>query len=185
MAKDFNKYLNIEYFKSNSSLYDNLGIPLTNRYACLLTPPPNLSNSASLDFQVLEVNCPSISLETGVMQLNGVNRYYFKSREHDDLSITFLETSDLLLRDYFYQWIALGVDINDTGGVSRGYLEDITAPSFSIMPLDQTGRATKSDIFESVFPTRIQDINYNYSTSGDIIKTVVTFKYLFHFIDTI
>lgn len=184
---DLRNMLDINEFKNRSTIYDNLGIPLSNRFACLLNAPKisKFKSNGWLEFQVLSVDCPGITLDTQKMELNGVNRYYFKGRSHDSLQISFLETSELTLRDFFYQWMQQAVNINLDGGVTRGYLEDIVAPDFAIMPLDFSGVARRVDRFRKVFPTKIQDMNYNYGSAGEVIKTTVTFEYYFHSVETV
>jgi hypothetical protein len=182
---DLKYFLDLDAYKVNSSVYDNLGIPVTNRFACLLNGPKQLGENGWLEFQVMSVDCPGISIETNTMELNGINRYSFKGRSYDDLQITFLDTSDLALRDYFYKWISLAVNIDSIGGVRRSYLSEIQATDFVIAPLDSFGVARRCDRFFNTFPIKIQDQNYNYATAGEIIKTTVTFKYMFHKIDTI
>lgn len=188
---DCRKFLDIETLKNNSTIYDNLGIPLVNRFACLLQGPKGKiaqldSKPEWLNFQVLSVDCPGISINTNDSELNGVNRYYFKGRSYDDLQITFLETSELTLRDYFALWMKEAVHIDTVnGGVERRYITDIVAENFFLAPLDYKGIARRGDRFRGVFPIKIQDINYNYATAGEIVKTTVTFKYMFHEVETV
>ncbi|NCP97768.1 hypothetical protein GW796_05945 [archaeon] len=185
---DLNNVLDIEEFKNKSTIYDNLGIPLINRYACLLNAPNiyKFQENGWLEFQVISVDCPSINITTVDSELNGVNRYYFKNRSYDSLMITFLETSELTMRNFFYQWMQSALHIDTaTGGITRNYLSDIVASNFAIMPLDFEGKARRVDRFRNVFPTKIQDINYNYSSFNEIIRCTVIFNYQFHNIETI
>jgi len=186
-AIDFKNFLDIEDKKKSSTIYDNLGIPLTNRFACLLNAPKKVKFQGNgwLEFQVMSVDCPGIAIDTVQQELNGMNRYAFKSRQHDALSITFLETSELTLRDFFYQWMKDCYDVKSTGGVRRDYLQPNMASNFAIIPLDFIGKGRRVDRFRDVFPTKIQDINYNYAQAGDIVKTTVTFQYMWHGVETV
>lgn len=186
-SMDLKQFLDIDQFINNTTLSDNLGVPLVNRFVCLLNAPKfggDSDKNGWLEFQVLSVDCPGISIETNTMDLNGVQRFNFKGRSYDDLMITFMETSELTLRNFFFQWMNKAVNVTDSG-VKRSYLNDIVASNFVVAPLDFKGVVRRVDRFEKVFPIKIQDINYNYGTAGEMVKTTVTFKYMFHRIDNI
>lgn len=185
---DLNSIISIEEFKNNSTVYDNLGIPLINRFACQLQAPQQYKSEKAgwLDFQVLSVDCPGISITTVDSELNGVNRFYFKNRSYDGLMITFLESSELTMRNFFFQWMQSALKIDpSTGGVVRNYLNDVVAPEFRLIPLDFSGKGRRVDIFRDVFPTKIQDINYNYASYNEIVRCTVTFNYRFHSVETL
>lgn len=181
---DLSTFLNIDAYKNNSTLSDNLGVPLLNRYVCLLNAPTQSSGIFSkngwLELQVLSVDCPALTVDFAEFELNGVKRFYGKGLTHDDLQITFLETPDLSLRRFFYAWQSLAVKASSTEGTTRLYQDQFTCKELKIAPLDFEGKAYYADRFIGAFPTRIADINYNYGTSGEMLKTIVTFKYEFH-----
>lgn len=180
---DYSQFLDIDLIKNQSSIADNLGIPTLNRFACLLNAPPGYAyfkNNGWLEFQVLDVNCPSIALQEGQsIELNGVKRYYFMGRNDSDLEITFLETPDLLLRRFFYNWINLAANVS-SAGVIRRYLNEYTCKEIVIFPLDYAGRGYFADKFVNVFPYDISANTYSYGRAGDILKTTVKFKSMFH-----
>lgn len=186
---DYKTVLNSQDFLLNSSLYDDLGIPFVNRFVALIPSFPtgvNYPFNTPFHFQVMSVDCPGLTITNGEMELNGANRYYFKTRSYDDVMISFYESSDLKLRTFFYEWMyfAVGID-NVNGGVNRKYLNTVIAPDLIVAPLDAKGKAHKGDHFRNIFPTKIQDINYNYASANEIVKTTVTFKYMFHDIEYI
>lgn len=183
MAIDLSQFMDVDWVKTQSTLADNLGIPLTNRFACLLNAPAGdatLKKNGWLEIQVIGVDCPNISIDSAELELNGLRRFYFKGRTDGDLTITFLESSDLVLRRFFYEWIKQAVDIDFTGGVKRHYMSEFAASDIIVAPLDFEGKAHYGDRFIKIFPVNIHDITYNYGTNNDIIKTAVTFKYMFH-----
>lgn len=179
---DLKQFLDINWFKEQSTLADNLGLPLANRFVCLLNAPkfePFLANGW-LELQVIAVDCPNISIDSSEVELNGSKRFYFRGRGDGDLTITFLETPDLTLRRFFYEWIKQAVDVRPGGSVVRNYMDTYAASEMMVAPLDYSGRAWHGDKFIKVFPTNVHDISYNYGSSNEIIKTLVTFKYVLH-----
>lgn len=185
---NYQQFLNIDLIKNQSSIADNLGIPTLNRFVCLLNAPPKnslLSDNGFLEFQVIRVDCPNIGIEPGSeLELNGVRRFWFKGRNDADLSVTFLETPDLVLRRFFFAWMQLAVNVSSEGAL-RGYLEEYIAKEFLIFPLDQSGRGHYNDKFINIFPYDINSINYDYGRDNEIIETTVKFKYMFHYINKI
>lgn len=192
MANDQNNsllhWLSVDWIKNNSTLADNKGIPLVNRFICLLNAPvgPNdsgiLSKNGWLELQVLSADVPNFSIEPVDQELNGAKRYYFKGRGDSDLGITFLETPDLLLRRFFYAWMQMAIDIEEGSGVRRNYMANYmpTPSEFVIVPLDFAGIPRFGDRFVNVFPYDVSGISYNYADAGEIIKTTVKFKYMYH-----
>lgn len=180
---DYSNFINIETIKQQSSIADDIGIPTLNRFVCLLNAPPDskgFKNNGWLEYQAIEVVCPNFGLAEGQsVELNGVKRYYFMGRNDPDLEITFLETPDLLLRRFFYDWLQLAANVS-ANGVVRHYLEEYSASEFLVFPLDFQGRGYIADKFINVFPYDISSVNYNYSRNNDVIKTTVKFKYMFH-----
>ena len=181
-------FLNVDWIKYQSTLSDSQGIPLINRWVCLLNAPKggNFSKNGWLELQVLSADVPNFGINSEELELNGARRMYFKNRNDAELGITFLETPDLLLRRFFFAWMQLAVDI-DQHGTLRHYMEEyMPKPSeFLIFPLDYKGNATYCDRFINVFPYDISGISYNYAQAGEVIKTTVKFKYMFHYMTEI
>ena len=183
MPMDLQNFLNIDWVAEQSTLANNLGIPLSNRFACLLNAPPaipELKNNGWLEIQVVSVDCPDISLETSDIELDGKKRFYFKGRSDGDLSISFLESPDLLIRRFFYAWMKYALNINEMGGVIRHYMDEFTASDMIVAPLDFEGKAHYGDRFLKVFPVKIDSMSYDYSADNAILKTTVSFKYVLH-----
>jgi hypothetical protein len=186
-ATSYLHWLNADWIKENSSIGDNQGLPFTDRFVCLLNAPKGeLSKNGWLELQVMNVEVPSFNIDPTEIELNGARRFYFKSRGDSEMSITFLETPDLLLRRFFYAWMQKAIDISDKG-VKRGYMSEyMPIPSeFVIFPLNYKGTARYADRFVNVFPYDISGISFNYGQAGEILKTTVKFKYMFHYITSI
>jgi hypothetical protein len=180
---DYKQFIDIDIIKEQSSIADALGIPTLNRFVCLLNAPPGhaqFKNNGWLEFQVLDVTCPNFGLAEGsTVELNGIKRYYFMGRNDIDLEITFLETPDLLLRRFFYNWLQLAANVS-SAGVIRNYLEDYVAKEFLIFPLDYKGRGYMADKFINVFPYEVGNLSYGYGKNNDVLKTTIKFKSMFH-----
>lgn len=185
---DYLHWLDSDWIAENSTISDNQGLPFTDRFVCLLNAPKGeLTRNGWLELQVLSVEVPNINIDPIEIELNGARRFYFKGRGDSELSITFLETPDLLLRRFFYAWIQMAIDISEDGGVKRSYMSDyMPVPSeFIIFPLNYKGTARWADRFINIFPFDISGISFNFGQSGEVLKTTVKFKYMYHHITDI
>jgi hypothetical protein len=188
--------LDSDLYRYTSTLADTEGVPLANRFMCLINGPPlsDAGSSASgmdsgglgsgatngwLEMQVIAVDCPSFSFDLTTQDLNGYMRFVAKARNDNDITMTFLDSCDLKIRRYFYRWMQLAAEINESGS-KRKYMSEICAKSFIIAPLNNRGEASYGDIFKYVMPTQIQDITYNYQQAGEVVKTIVNFKFMLH-----
>lgn len=183
-------WLNVDWVREHSTISNGLGIPLINRFACFLNAPRKggvdkelFKHNGWLEMQVLSVDCPNFGIDPVEQELNGAKRFYFKGRDDADLGITFLESPSLLLRRFFYDWMQSAVTV-DSSGVRRGYMAEYmpTPSEFIMFPLDYKGQATYCDRFINVFPYDVSGISYNYAEAGEVIKTTVKFKYMYHHI---
>lgn len=185
-------WLSVDWAKNHSTLNNGLGIPLANRFACFLNAPkPNedtkdaelFQHNGWLEMQVISADVPNFSIEPVEQELNGTRRFYFKGRADADLGITFLESPSLVMRRFFYNWMQMAIDISSQDGVYRQYMEDYmpTPSEFILFPLDFSGRATYCDRFINVFPYDISGISYNFAEAGEVVKTTVKFKYMYHY----
>ena len=181
---DLLHFLNIDWIKHQSTLSDSQGLPFVNRWVCLLNAPKggSFSSNGWLELQVLSADVPNFGINPEELELNGTRRMYFKNRNDSELGITFLETPDLLLRRFFYAWMQMAIDVSEGGGVLRHYMNQyMPNPSeFLIFPLDYAGNARYCDRFINIFPYDVSGIQYNYAQAGEIIKTTVKFKYMYH-----
>jgi hypothetical protein len=182
-------WLDADWIKENSTLSDGQGLPFTNRFVCLLNAPKTseLKTNGWLELQVLSADVPNFNIEPTEIELNGARRFYFKGRGDGELGITFLDTPDLLLRRFFFAWMQRAISVDEVKGVSRGYMNEyMPNPSeFVIFPLDYKGNARYADRFTNVFPYDISGIQYNYAQAGEVIKTTVKFKYMYHYLTQI
>jgi hypothetical protein len=181
-------WLDVDWIKENSTINDNQGLPFTDRFVCLLNAPGGeLKKNGWLELQVMSVELPNFGIDPTEQELNGAKRFYFKGRSDSELSITFMETPDLLLRRFFYAWLQKAIDINETSGVRRSYMNEyMPSPSeFIIFPLNYKGTASYADRFVNIFPYDISGISYNYGQAGELLKTTVKFKYMYHYMTSI
>jgi len=179
---DVRHFLDINKFLQNSVIgtATNTSVLRQNRFMCLLNSPPGMAELAKngwLEWNVLSVDCPNISVSTEFVEVNSHIHYYLKSREDSDLSITFYEDANLSLRNFFYTWINKGFDhIN----MNREYIDTVCAEDMIVMPLNQEGKSKMCDRFLKVFPYEINSLDSDVSSEDAMLKTVVIFKYRFH-----
>lgn len=188
--KSYLNFIDIETFKVTSTISDNHGIPLANRFVCLLNAPGTKAafrRNGWLEFQVASVELPDITIDPTELELNGARRFFFKGRTDSDLSITFYETPDLLLRRFFFSWMQEAVQVEENTGVVRKYMEEyMPLPSeFLVFPLNYNGDAYYCDRFTNLVPYKVSGISYNYARAGEIIQTTVSFKYMYHYMTPI
>jgi len=178
-------YLNIEQFIDNSVAGTGVGLLRPNKYMCLLNSPPSMSKlkkNGWLEWNVISVECPNISVSTEFVEVNSWVHYYLKTREDSDLSITFHEDSTLTLRRFFYDWINEGFNQKN---MSRRYIDDVCATEMKVVPLMFDGVGKYCDKFEMVFPYEINSLDYDLAAEDSVLKTTVKFKYRFHTVEAI
>lgn len=162
----------------NSSLADEHGLLKANRFMCLINSP--LNNNDWLEWQVLSVNTPNFNFEMGNMEINGQSRYYVKTRSDNTLTVTFLESADLSVRTFFYDWMNFGFN-QETG--KRMYMDEFKASDFKVVALDWKGDGIRCDTFRDVFPTAINSLDYDLTSENSFLKIEVTFQFRFHVIE--
>lgn len=182
--------LNIESFLNKSFISNSInGILRSNRFRVEINPPEMLlkQNSSNivekLTYNVLSISCPQISMDLGNAEINTWFKYYYKGRTDSDLSISFLESSDLEIRRFFESWIRLGFDPITK---IRKYIDDISkGTSIILYPLGNNTNPEYAEIFEEIFPYEINNLEFNYSEDNSILKTEVKFKFIFHYIEKV
>jgi hypothetical protein len=188
-ATNLQHWLNVDWIKEQSTLSDNQGLPFLNRWVCLLNAPSTTQTTRNgwLELQVLAAECPNFGIEPTELELNGARRFVFKGRNDSELSITFLDTPDLLLRRFFYAWMNMAITISQEVGVKRDYMKNYMPNpcEFMLFPLDYAGNGRYCDRFTHVFPYDISGISYNYAQAGEVLKTTVRFKYMYHSITSL
>lgn len=183
MSMDLRHFLNINKFLENSVIgtKTNAGILRQNKFMCLLHAPskymPQLKDNGWLEWNVLSVDCPNISVSTEFVEVNSHIHYYLKSREDSDLSITFIDDANLSLRNFFYTWINEGFNHKK---MARSYIDDCCAEDMLVIPLSHDGIGKMCDKFEKVFPYEINSLDYDFASEDAYLKTTVKFKYRFH-----
>jgi hypothetical protein len=177
------EFLNIQSFLQNSTLFDTHGILRSNRFMVLLNTPAAFNQGRSpdwLEWQVLNVYCPDITIDTESIEVNALPFYYLKSRTDQDLEIGFLDSADLVVRSFFYKWINAGFNQISR---KRAYIDDIAAGQMKIFPLDSVGKAVRADVLYCVFPVSVSSIDYDLSAENQFIKTSVKFVARYHTVE--
>lgn len=130
-----------------------------------------------LKWNCLAASCPNIGVELQQTNVNARNRFLYKLRTDADISLQFLETSDLLLRRFFNDWLKLAYDPQTMG---RIYPVAVKANRMEIRPLSQDGTSVAFDVFEDVYPYEINNLDYNHGSEDTLLRTEVKFKFVFH-----
>ena len=182
-------YNTMDEFLSNTLLDSQEGLLRPNRFAVAIEIPAivdfldeDLTDLTEmgriLSFGVQSVQCPNIGIEMGVINTNNQVLNYMKERSDADLSVTFLEDSNLTVRRFFNGWMRAGYD---PATKARRYPKDIWAEHIQVHPVHADGKTSKSgDIFFRCIPYDIIDMNYDMSAENSIQKIEVKFKYSVH-----
>jgi hypothetical protein len=205
---DFSEYMNIEEFIVNGIMDDSTtngrtprsnGILRLNRFVCMidvlnlqkLFPSLGHNNEISGDsssgggwgsnflaWNVFKVDCPSLRLGVISKEVDMRPRYYFENWMYDDLSISFLESSDLKMRHFFFEWM---VSALSSVTYARSYYDDVMCPSIHVYPLNFQGQAERYEVFRELVPFDVSAIPFDVSDNGETLAlTTVKFKYTSH-----
>jgi hypothetical protein len=186
---DYTKFLDIKNFVDNSSVNDNSGITNSgllrlNRFIGIMDKK-TFTNSADVtkndDFLVwnlFKVSCPSLKIGVVTKEVDAIPRYYFKTWEYDDLSISYLESANMIIRHYFYSWMSFALNART---FERHYYDDVKANQFIIYPLGNNGESDMIEVFHDIVPISIDSVDFDVSDDGNAVAlTTVKFKYIGH-----
>jgi len=167
-------HMNTEDFISNSFLNRNAGLLRKNRFIITTS-----LNDDRLQWNAVQVNCPGVEIGMQDGEFNGVPRWAPRTRQDNEMSITFLETPMLEIRRLFSNLISGGVQVHNEWAVTRNYLKNLYM-TIKVMPLTPKGNAYNGDIFEHCFPYSVGAMDYNTAEENSIGLTEVKFKYVLH-----
>jgi hypothetical protein len=131
-----------------------------------------------LSWNIFKINCPAFKLDCETKEMDSIPRHYFKTWTYDELEVSFLESSDMKIRHYFYEWMQSALHSHT---FVRRYYDEIKADWFIIYPLNAQGVAERYEIFENLVPIEISSMDYDVSDEGTaVVLTKVKFKYIGH-----
>ena len=188
MSWNLSRFTDIRQFAENSVFENPSGLLRLNRFVCIInakkfedsgTNTSSFSNDDdALVWNVFKVNCPDIKIAMEQKEVDAIPRYYFKTWQYDDLSVSFIESADLAIKNYFYTWMNYALNAIT---FERKYYDDITADWLYVCPLNNNGEVEKIEKFTDVVPITISSVDYDLSDEGNQLSlTTVKFKYLRH-----
>jgi hypothetical protein len=192
---------NIQEFSENIGRYGTLPV---NKFEVSIPRPRALLSSYGLEasnllrFRAERVNIPGIVFDSYESRRYGVGpsiKTAIGKSRFNEVTIEFIDTSEMLVAKFFYDWMYNIVDISGSGGaLSRspsflaGYKEDYCV-ELSINVYNSTGTRTGSggsiqpilifDLIEA-FPVSMADAGLAWSRTNEIHKTSITFAYTNH-----
>ena len=181
---NLHKYTDINQFVAHSFLGDGsgahrAGILRLNRFVGLLS----VNAEEFLAWNIFKISCPAITLGVKSSEVDMIPRYYFENWEFSDLTVSFIESADLAIRQYFFNRMnrCLNIDTYD-----RQYFDTTKISSFKIYPLDNAGNAVVCDSFYDLVPFNISVIDYDMADEGGTVAlTTVSFKYVKHKVEKV
>lgn len=150
----------------------------------------DLSVKRNLSFNVSKVSMPGHNISLKRVDNTGPQRFIYSKKEYQDLSISFIETADLKIKNFFKYWISRGFD--DITGQRRFFPDDISAkiivypllPNGSKIFVNKEGEEGfyNCEIFCKCLPYEVADYEYDVTDSDSTLKlTEVKFAYRYHF----
>lgn len=180
-TNDFN-FLSIESFISNSSILNRSDFLRGNRFEVRFYFKQGLDTEI-LRWHAFAVNVSGIELQTEEMDIQEIKRYYLKNRTDDDLQISFLESADLKIRKFFYDYLdKYGLHFNATNQTyRRNFVDEYYISKIEVVPYFRDGKPSKTyDVFEKCLLYKISDLNFDLSNEDQLVRTDINFKFKFH-----
>lgn len=192
---NFNSFMDVDIFIRNSNLNDinySNGLMRLNRFVGvmdvkkLMKQFPHCFHNNELEdygndfmaWNIFKINCPEFRIGMEMREVDSIPRYYFKNWEHDDLEVSYIESADMKIRHYFFEWMESAIF---TKTYQRSYFDDVKSDWFIIYPLNFQGQAERYEIFQDLVPISINSVNYDVSDDGSqTVLTTVKFKYTHH-----
>lgn len=142
--------------------------------------------ASKLSFNVSKISMPGQNIALKRAENVGPQRFIYSKKEYVDLSISFIDTADLKIKNFFKFWISRGFD--DITGQRRFFPDEMSSqiivyplmPDGSLIPtLD--GNDFCCEIFGKCLPFEVSDYDYDVSEDDNTLKlTEVKFAYRYH-----
>lgn len=197
---DFQHHMLMDDFINHSILNDNKissGLLRLNRFIGVMDVPdikalaPYLQHNTEigknttqfLSWEIFKIDVPALRLGVESKEVDMMPRMYYKNWEYDDLAVSYLESSDLKIRHFFFEWM---LTILDSNTFKRAYYDDIRTKQFRVYPLNYQGQGDRYEVFTDLAPYDVSSINYDVSDEGtNVVLTTVKFKYTKHQVLTV
>jgi hypothetical protein len=156
------------------------GLARQNSFSINITPPQGMS-SMYREIGIVHMFCeqavlPGIAMSTQVVKTYGENREIVFDRTFENVTLTFLVDSKMLVKKFFDEWVDIIID-----PITRlaGYYDQY-ATKINILTHNVADDITYECELREAYPKSIQVINLD-SNSKDVIKLSVVFAYKNHY----
>jgi hypothetical protein len=179
---------NIRDFSANIGRY---GTAPVNRFVVRIPVPGAIpegfpEGQRIMSFRAEKVNIPGIVLDSfesrrygvgpSIKTATGISRY-------NEISIDFIDTKDLDIKNFFYRWMNYIVDFSGNGPAPKFYTsykaDYSTTMEISIYNNENTRPVYTLEIVKA-FPTSLTDSGVAWSRTNELFKTSVVFSYTHH-----
>lgn len=180
-------FVSTHNFFHNSVLYDEkentCGLLRLNRFIGVIDGGVEYKYEKMLTWNLFQINCPSIRVETDSREVDAIPRYCVKSWAYDDLTVSYLETADLKIKKIFVKWMNR---VLDTTTFAREYYNNVKAHTFKIYAIKSNGDISDTyEVFYNLIPVEISSVDYDVSDEGtSVALTKIKFKYIKHELKT-
>lgn len=135
-----------------------------------------------LSDNIITIEAPSFTLAEEETPL----RHNITRRTTDVFTVTFFEDPTLSVKNVMWNWIDKIVRQKaDNDNFERHYLDEIIG-KIKIKPIKYDGNTSnRYDVLDYVFPRATSPITYDIGQENEVGKISVTFKYRFHYMESI
>lgn len=158
----------------------NGGLARQNRFTVNLSIPSGMPNMYK-EFNIVHLFCeqatlPGVALVTQPIRTYGENREMVSDRTFENITLTFLVDSKMLVKKLFDEWMSIIIDPRTR---LAGYYDQY-ATTMNIMIQDTESNNTYECELREAYPKIIQAVTLD-NNSKDVMKLAVTFTYKNHF----
>jgi hypothetical protein len=139
-----------------------------------------------LSMSVTKISMPGQSVSLKRSNLFGPQRFVYTQKEYQDISISFIESADMKMKNFFKYWISRGY--NDITGERKFFPDDISG-IIRVYPLKPNGDAIETldgqdfccEIFYKAMPYEVSDYDLDNTQEDTNLNTIeVKFAYRAH-----
>lgn len=186
---NYKKFLDIDEFISKSAFNSSKGVARAHRFFIRMNLNGTINSLGNdldnifdyLQWSIYDVSLPGVNMNVNFTTVAQHPRHYAVDRQDQDLQISFIESSDMVIKRFFERWIKLQWNpITGQRNLPTTYLGE----ELDVVTLTPLGEVGCVDRFRDFFPFSITDYDLGVD-KYDHILTKVNFKFRSHVVGDI
>ena len=171
----------VESFIAN--IGTNKGLATGNRYAVNINANVSGGKNPHVDLYAESISIPSRSIATEDIRTYGPLRKVARESIYGEMTIGFIVTNDMLVKDYFDRWMVTvqndhSYDVNYYDKyVGDIYIAHLSEDDEYVIPSNSSQGNHYAVKVEEAYPITIGELNYGYANMNQYMKLSVTFTY--------